>query len=75
MHTAFKKGRLIFASSSLETCVFSPPFLAKALVFAQLQDELCKVRVQPDHVPDVHRSSWMRGRTSSSDSSVDFCQT
>lgn len=55
--------------------MFFSSFLAKAPVFAQLQDELFKVRVQPDHVPDAHRSSWTKGRISSSDSSVDFCQT
>lgn len=45
-------------SSCLPKDVFFPLFLAKALVFAQLQDGLFKVRIQPDNLPDVHRSPW-----------------
>lgn len=45
-------------------------FLAKALVFAQLQDALLELRVQPDQVPDANRSSWTMVRTKSSGSVV-----
>lgn len=62
-------------SSCVPRGVFFPLFLAKALVFAQLQDGLFKVRIQPDHLPDVHGSPWTRERTSSSDRGIDFCQT
>lgn len=44
-------------------------------MFAQLQDGLFKVRIKPDDLPDVHRSPWTRGRISSSDRGIDFCQT
>lgn len=37
-------------SSCLPKGMFFPLFLAKALVFAQLQDGLFKVRIQPDHL-------------------------
>lgn len=60
---------------SPQGCVFVPLSSAKALVFAQLQDGLFKVRIQPNDLPDVHRSPWTRERTSSSDRGIDFCQT